>query len=71
MHSDNFPSDHMNRIPLAIFLIEDDGGKFLEETAAPTPTIPSTKGKILLVQVSTYFPTENPYLPKHSLDSEI
>ena len=77
MHSENFLSDHMNRIPLAVFLVEDDGGRFLEcdwsyftvkfldriwfsfisldlklfkpqeETPAPTPTIPSSKGKII------------------------
>ena len=25
-HSNNLPSNHLNRIPLAVFLMEDDGG---------------------------------------------
>ena len=25
-HSNNLPSNHLNRIPLAVFLMDDDGG---------------------------------------------
>ena len=30
--SDELVSDHMNRIPLAVFLIEDDGGRLYFNT---------------------------------------